>query len=78
MYILNFKCFCKDGVEIISFIYFPISTGTKALEDAGLSYDAIEQACVGYVYGKYMFKPFKPSKWRAGTNIINAISIITT
>ncbi|KAL4235600.1 sterol carrier protein 2 [Mactra antiquata] len=25
--------------------------GTKALEDAGLSYDAIEQACVGYVYG---------------------------
>lgn len=25
--------------------------GTKALEDAGLTYDAIEQACVGYVYG---------------------------
>ncbi|XP_052774336.1 sterol carrier protein 2-like isoform X3 [Mya arenaria] len=25
--------------------------GTKALEDAGLNYNAIEQACVGYVYG---------------------------
>ncbi|KAH3831788.1 sterol carrier protein 2-like [Dreissena polymorpha] len=25
--------------------------GMKALEDAGLSYDAVEQACVGYVYG---------------------------
>ena len=27
--------------------------GIKALEDAGISYDAIEQACVGYVYGKF-------------------------
>jgi acetyl-CoA acyltransferase len=26
-------------------------SGTKALEDAGISYDQIEQACVGYVYG---------------------------
>jgi acetyl-CoA acetyltransferase len=26
--------------------------GTKALEDAGIPYDAIEQACVGYVYGE--------------------------
>jgi len=26
-------------------------SGTKALEDAGLTYDKIEQACVGYVYG---------------------------
>ncbi len=25
--------------------------GTKALEDAGISYDKIEQACVGYCYG---------------------------
>ncbi|XP_060594027.1 sterol carrier protein 2-like, partial [Ruditapes philippinarum] len=25
--------------------------GIKALEDAGISYDAVEQACVGYVYG---------------------------
>ena len=28
-------------------------TGTKALEDAGLSYDKVEQAAVGYVYGLY-------------------------
>ncbi|GAA1575712.1 lipid-transfer protein [Actinomadura kijaniata] len=27
-------------------------SGTKALEDAGLSYDAIQQAYVGYVYGE--------------------------
>src|SRR3954453_22469880 len=26
--------------------------GTKALNDAGVPYDAIEQACVGYVYGE--------------------------
>ena len=26
--------------------------GTKALEDAGISYDQVEHACVGYVYGK--------------------------
>jgi acetyl-CoA acetyltransferase len=26
--------------------------GTKALEDAGIPYDAIEQACVGYCYGE--------------------------
>uniref|UniRef100_A0A8W8JS81 Thiolase N-terminal domain-containing protein n=1 Tax=Magallana gigas TaxID=29159 RepID=A0A8W8JS81_MAGGI len=25
--------------------------GTKALEDAGISYDQIQHACVGYVYG---------------------------
>lgn len=25
--------------------------GTKALEDAGITYDEVEQACVGYVYG---------------------------
>jgi acetyl-CoA acetyltransferase len=25
--------------------------GTRALEDAGIAYDAIEQACVGYCYG---------------------------
>ena len=25
--------------------------GSKALEDAGISYDAVEQACVGYCYG---------------------------
>jgi len=26
-------------------------SGTKALEDAGISFDQVEQACVGYVYG---------------------------
>lgn len=26
--------------------------GTKALEDAGISYNQVEHACVGYVYGK--------------------------
>jgi acetyl-CoA acetyltransferase len=26
-------------------------SGTKALEDAGVSFDQVEQACVGYVYG---------------------------
>ena len=26
--------------------------GTKALEDAGIDYDKVEQACVGYCYGE--------------------------
>lgn len=26
--------------------------GEKALADAGISYSAVEQACVGYVYGE--------------------------
>ena len=26
--------------------------GGKALEDAGISYDQVEQACVGYCYGE--------------------------
>ena len=26
---------------------------TKALDDCKLSYDKVEQACVGYVFGKY-------------------------
>src|ERR687887_1320543 len=26
--------------------------GTRALEDAGIPYDTVEQACVGYVYGE--------------------------
>ncbi|MGH9185753.1 MAG: lipid-transfer protein [Acidimicrobiales bacterium] len=29
-----------------------LESGTKALEDAGIPYDEIEQACVGYVYGE--------------------------
>jgi sterol carrier protein 2 len=28
-----------------------LEAGTKALKDAGISYDKIEQACIGYVYG---------------------------
>ena len=31
-------------------IYFLVS-GTKALQDAGIQYDEVEQACIGYVYG---------------------------
>src|SRR2546428_13896833 len=27
-------------------------SGSKALADAGIPYDAVEQACVGYVYGE--------------------------
>ena len=30
------------------------SLGTKALNDANVSYTDIEQACVGYVYGLYL------------------------
>ena len=29
-----------------------VFAATKALQDAGIMFDEIEQACVGYVYGK--------------------------
>jgi len=32
-------------------IYFTGYLGQKALKDAGLSYDEVEQACVGYCFG---------------------------
>lgn len=32
---------------------FQNSLGQKALADAGIPYSAVEQACVGYVYGEY-------------------------
>jgi len=34
---------------------FILKLGTKALQDAGITYDKIEQAFVGYVYGKILF-----------------------
>lgn len=35
----------------VSLTWNPVS-GQNALEDAGIPYSAVEQACVGYVYGK--------------------------
>ncbi len=34
-----------------SYLHMVKEAGTKALNDAGLAYDFIEQACVGYCYG---------------------------
>jgi hypothetical protein len=34
-------------------LWYFIFLGTKALQDAGLTYDKIQQACCGYVYGKH-------------------------
>lgn len=39
--------------------------GEKALADAGIPYSAIEQACVGYVYGKNAALGFQESTFRA-------------
>jgi len=33
--------------------------GTKALEDAGVKYADVQEAAVGYVYGKQMYKNVK-------------------
>ena len=35
------------SLQLINFF-----SGQKALADAGIPYSAVEQACVGYVYGK--------------------------
>ena len=29
-------------------------SGTKALKDAGITFDKVQQAFVGYVYGKFV------------------------
>jgi hypothetical protein len=36
---------------LIEFYYFKLKLGQKALADAGINYDKVEQAFVGYVYG---------------------------
>lgn len=35
----------------MSLFFLYIFSATKAMQDAGVSFEQIEQACVGYVYG---------------------------
>lgn len=42
----------------------PVS-GQKALADAGIQYSDIEQACVGYVYGKFQMKCVRSSQMKS-------------
>src|SRR5438874_7479687 len=44
--------FEKPGTRDWDYPDMARESGTKALEDAGISYEDIEQACVGYVYGE--------------------------
>ena len=43
--------FEKPGSRDWDYPDMALESGTKALEDAGVSYDSIEQAYVGYCYG---------------------------
>jgi acetyl-CoA acetyltransferase len=43
--------FEKPGAREWDYPQMAKESGGKALEDAGISYDEIDQACVGYVYG---------------------------
>ncbi len=43
--------FEKPGSKAWDYPDMAREAGTKALEDAGITYDKIEQACVGYCYG---------------------------
>jgi acetyl-CoA acyltransferase len=43
--------FEKPGSKAWDYPDMAREAGTKALEDAGISFDKIEQACVGYCYG---------------------------
>jgi len=43
--------FEKPGARDWDYPDMAREAGTRALEDAGLSFDAVEQACVGYCYG---------------------------
>lgn len=53
---LNFASTVWISIGIIKFI------GQKALKDAGVSYDQIEQAFVGYVYGNILTWFLNPSQ----------------
>ncbi len=44
--------FEKPGSSTNDYPDLAREAGTRALEDAGLTFDSIEQACVGYVYGE--------------------------
>jgi len=43
--------FEKPGSRAWDYPDMAKEAGTKALEDAGISYEEVEQACVGYCYG---------------------------
>jgi acetyl-CoA acyltransferase len=43
--------FEKPGSKEWDYPDMALEAGTKALQDAGIPYDAVEQARVGYVYG---------------------------
>ncbi len=44
--------FEKPGAREWDYPDMALESGKKALDDAGVPYDTIEQACVGYVYGE--------------------------
>ena len=50
--------------------------GTKALQDAGLSYNEIEQACCGYVYGMTVALHFNIDNNNSG-QFYSAVSIVS-
>jgi len=43
--------FEKPGSKEWDYPDIALEAGTKALQDVGIPYDAVEQACVDYVYG---------------------------
>ena len=51
--------------------------GTKALQDAGLSYNEIEQACCGYVYGMTVALHFNNDNNNSGHRCISPTRVST-
>ena len=45
-------CIIMSVFTLYYHVCFLLLPGTKALEDAGITYDQIEQAACGYVYGR--------------------------
>ena len=43
--------FKRPGSQEWGYPDMALEAGTKAPQDAGMPYDAVDQACVGYVYG---------------------------
>ncbi|TPX35651.1 hypothetical protein SmJEL517_g01962 [Synchytrium microbalum] len=48
---LGMTSFDKPGKNSKDYVDYALESGTKALLDAGLTYDSVEFAAVGYVYG---------------------------
>ena len=63
--------FDKPGAKEGDYPDWAREAGSKALEDAGIAYDLVEQAYVGYCYGESTSPPL--TAWRARNSALEPV-----